>query len=158
MTIREARRSIPACAASVLLVFAVVGCGGGGDTVAVDTTAANPPAEISLDRLPDDYCERAAELSNAGALRLDRSPGTAAAGIDALGDVAPPSLEEDFEVVRSQLAAISEAGTEGAAAALTVIELLVDRDFLVAFDRIERTTFDECGVRLDAGMDDDAEG
>ncbi len=136
-----------------------VACGDGGDTVAVEspTTTTTAHTEISLDALSDDYCERAGELSGAGMLRLDNDPGRAAASMDALAAVAPADLADDFEVVGEQLAAFGELDTADGTAVLTVIDLLVDPEFLGALDRIERTTLEQCGVRLDAGVDDDSD-
>jgi len=141
-----------------VLLGVLVACGDGGDTVAVEsTTSTTADATSSLDTFPDDYCERAQQLSNGGALRLDQNPGRAAAAMETLAAVAPPGLAADYQVVTERLAAVGGVDASDPASALEVLDLLLDSDFLAALDRVERSTFEECGVRLDAGVDDDAD-
>lgn len=144
-----------------MFVVGLVACSDDGDTVAVtsttSTTTTTTAAEISLDSLPDDYCERAEQLSDAGMLRLDGDPGRATASMEALASVAPPGIADDYGVVTDRLAEVAGLDTSSPASALEVLDLLLDTEFLAALDRVERTTFDECGVRLDAGVDDDTD-
>lgn len=147
------RRLLLLFGAGLTAVALLAGCSDGGDTVSVSEDGDERDATGSAGSGGSDsaYCRTAAEVTaQDGGLDLSEDATSAMARVDQLAAVAPPDLQDDFQVFVSGISGIAELDEDDPAALSGIVELMMDPEFEAAAGSIEQYTKDECDIALGA--------
>ena len=153
---------------AVLLGVTLTGaCGNEGDAIAARTSDERPagdsaPGDIDGggEELPPagelrEYCDRAAALQTSqGSFAED--PAAQLEAIESLASVAPPELEEDFDVMSEVIDQLSDLDEDDPESLGRIFEIAFDPEVQTAARAIVEFTERECG--LDLGVTESSGG